>query len=116
MLNSMVKLLQLVGIYTLTGTKMTKDDLTGHLQIVTRKQVTLSKPIHYIVYKSPEYPRGEYISSMYPTDDPRVYRMESGGQWYTVTQTSQTRADILPLNINRQNVSNLDTDTKSEAQ
>lgn len=92
----MSKIQPLTGLYQITGSKMTRADLNGHLQIVTRKQVTPSKPALYIVFKHPENPRGEYVSSMYQTDDPMVYRIETGGQHYAVRHVTPETVVIDP--------------------
>jgi hypothetical protein len=101
----------LTGLYQITGSKLRKADLNGHLQIVTRKQVTHSKPANYIVSKTPDNPRGEYVSSLYPTSDPLTWRLESGGQWYTLTHTSPDTVTIVPVYINGTFVSIMDTDS-----
>jgi hypothetical protein len=106
----MAKLNQLAGVYNVTGRKLTKADLNGSLQVLQRKAVTPSKPVNYIVAKTPDNPRGEYISSLYPTPDPLVWRLESGGQWYTLTHTSPATVSIVPVYLNGTFVSNMDTD------
>jgi hypothetical protein len=107
----MAKLNQLVGVYNVTGRKLTKADLSGSLEVLQRKTVTHSKPPTYIIIKTPENPRGQYISSLYPTPDPLVWRLESGGQWYTLTHTSPATVSIVPVYLNGTFVSNMDTDT-----
>jgi hypothetical protein len=109
-LNSMAKVNQLAGVYNVTGRKLTKADLNGSLQVLQRKTVTPSRPVNYIVAKTPDNPRGEYISSLYPTPDPLTWRLESGGQWYTLTHTSPDTIAIVPVYINGTFVSIMDTD------
>jgi hypothetical protein len=92
----MVNIPPLTGLYKITGTKLRKEDQTGYLQIVTRKEVTPSKPELYIVSKTPENPRGQYVSSMYQTDDPKVYRIETGGKHYAVKYVTPETVTIDP--------------------
>lgn len=93
-LKDMANIPPLQGLYQITGTKLRKEDLNGHLQILTRKQVTPSKPALYIVLKTPDNPRGQYVSSMYQTDNPQVFRIESGGQYYAVTHVTPETVTI----------------------
>jgi hypothetical protein len=72
------KISQLFGTFKKDGSKLTRADLPGYLQIGKRRNPTPKKPLHFIVYKAEA---GEqYISSMYPLSDAlSAFRIEYGG-------------------------------------
>lgn len=100
----MTNLTELFGIFQKTGSKLTRTDLPGFLQIGTRRNSTSKKSPYFIVYKTPEGDR--YISSMYPLNDAKsTFKIEYGGTLARVEYTTPDTVIISPweqvcMNIN----------------
>lgn len=93
----MTKLSQLIGHFQKKGSKLTRKDFLGFLQIGTRKQVTPTKPPKFLIYKTPD--QEMYISSMYPLNEPiEAYKIEYGGQLARVEFTTPEKVVISPFN------------------
>lgn len=73
------------GSYVRTGSV-----LRGPLELIMAQRkagdVTSSKPKNYLLRKHPTNERS-YFSSMYPTNDPQVFRVENGGRWFRMNLT-----------------------------
>jgi len=93
--NFAVKVADLIGTYQRQGSKFTKADLIGCLQVSNRKAVTATKPPLFLLYKTPG--ADQYVSSMYPvTGASDVYKIEWKGQIAFVKLDSES-VTITPL-------------------
>lgn len=87
--------LALTGIYSKIGSHLIPQTASAHKLILHhRKEVTAKKPAQYVMLTTGGKP--VYLSSLYPTDSPNTFILESGGQYYHITM-SGTGAEITPL-------------------
>lgn len=100
----MTKLNDLFGLFQKAGSKLSRANLPGYLQVGKRKTTTPTKPPYFIVYKTAE--SQQYISSMYPLNDAQdAYKIEYGGMLARVEYTTPDTVIISPwekvcVNIN----------------
>jgi hypothetical protein len=89
------KVSDLVGTYQKSGSKITRQDLEGHLLLSVRKTATPTKSPLFLLYKTPQ--KDYYVSSMYPVKDhPDSYKIEWKGQIAFVTLGHQS-VTITPM-------------------
>jgi hypothetical protein len=96
---SAVKIDDLVGTYQRSGSKMSKADIIGCLQVSQRKAISTTKPPLFLLYKTPE--QTQYVSSMYPIPGkPDVYKIDWKGHiaFVRLTQYSATIANVVAPN------------------
>lgn len=78
--------IQLVNDYHKTGAYLTPVQADTHQLIIhTRKEATPKKPAFYLMVKAGK--QVKYLSSMYPTDTPNTYILESGRTYYYLSMT-----------------------------
>ena len=94
-----VKIADLIGTYQKSGSKMSKADIIGCLQVSQRKSVSTTKPPLFLLYKTPE--QTQYVSSMYPIPGkPDVYKIDWKGHiaFVKLTSDSATIANVVAPN------------------
>jgi hypothetical protein len=65
------------GTYTRTGAKLTHTENPAiRLVIGTRKKTTKSRPEHFLLLMEGRDKPAVYFSSMYPTQDPNLFKLE----------------------------------------
>lgn len=77
----------LEGCYVKTENLWTSTISASTLLVVERQSSTLSKPPQYILHVDQEGQR-TYISSLFPTKIPDIYRMDFKGTRYDLTKSS----------------------------
>ncbi len=108
-----VKIDDLVGTYQRSGSKMSKADIIGCLQVSQRKAISTTKPPLFLLYKTPE--QTHYVSSMYPIPGkPDVYKIDWKGHiaFVRLTQDSATIANVVDKFV--QTKEEKDADTEAE--
>jgi hypothetical protein len=71
---------------------------TRSFLIVPRKKPTEKKTASYLLEILPCGTR-RYISSLYPTDSPKIHRIEVNGTWYYLSINDASEASIKPVHV-----------------
>jgi len=82
----MVQKYDFTGSYLRKGSTFNKDSIT--LAIATRKNFTPQKPREFIIFRTPEKPKGDFWSSIYKASE-NVYRADYNKQEYILTFTNE---------------------------
>lgn len=85
----------MVGVYKKSSAGVSWHQSGTHGIIVATRPPTPKKPPSYLLTVTHTGAR-TYMSSLYPTDLPGVWRAEYGGTWYIVSQDASGNIELTP--------------------
>lgn len=74
------------GQYIRKGSTFTNGIIT--FAVAKRKNFTPSKPKEFVIYRTPEHPKGQFFSSIYPQPD-GTHHADHEGKEYRLTFTNE---------------------------